>query len=129
MITYRIKLQVSFAEYSLFYRALLQKRPMFLTNQHIIRMITNRIKLQVSFGEYNLFYRALLQKKRCSSLSCRCTRLITKIETSFSVCPSCFSVFCRYIGLFCGNIRFFSGDPDSRRDSVFWLIYRALLRV
>jgi len=31
MITYRIKLQVSFAENSLFYRALLQKRPIFLT--------------------------------------------------------------------------------------------------
>jgi len=43
-----IKLWVSFAEYRLFYRALLQKRPVILS---------------ILLTEYRLFYRALLQKR------------------------------------------------------------------
>ena len=43
MISRLLKIIVSFAEYRLFYRALLQKRPMI-----------------VSFAEYRLFYRDLL---------------------------------------------------------------------
>jgi len=65
------KLQVSFAEYSLFNRALLQKRPNHTpkTHKHIrmermewLRLVGSS-KLQVSFAEYSLFHRALLQKR------------------------------------------------------------------
>ena len=86
-----LKLQVSFAEYSLFYRALLQKRRKIVRSpiieatpyryvcaqQHIsvcVRSTTHidtgwlqlvgSLKLQVSFEEYRFFYRALLQKRR-----------------------------------------------------------------
>ena len=45
-----IKVQVSFAEYRLFYRALAKET-------------FNSLKLQESFVEYNLFCRALLQKR------------------------------------------------------------------
>ena len=71
------KLQVSFAEYRLFYRALLQKRSVILrslsivaTPYHDVKELTMRYiiimccsKSQVSFAEYRLFYRALLQKR------------------------------------------------------------------
>jgi len=79
-----LKLQVSFAEYRLFYRALLQKRPIFkiaLCVQCVMirahwavfpyqryghmgwLRLVGSLKLQVSFAEYRLFYRALLQKR------------------------------------------------------------------
>ena len=64
------KLQVSFAEYSLFYGALLQRRPVILRSLLIVAtpypqiVINSRIKdLQVSFAEYRLFYGALLQRR------------------------------------------------------------------
>ena len=50
---------VSVAEYCLFYRALLQKRPS-LGTRISIRVDT---LIVVSFAEYSLFYRALLQKR------------------------------------------------------------------
>ena len=76
-----LKLQVSFAEYRLFYRALLQKRPIFKIAQCVMirahwavfpyqrygymgwLRLLGSFKLQVSFTEYRLFYRALLQKR------------------------------------------------------------------
>ena len=74
-----LKLQVSFAEYSLFYRALLQKKtynfkePTLYMNLHEtvmgwLRLVGSFI-LQVSFAEYGLFYRALLQKRPIISKS------------------------------------------------------------
>jgi len=68
-----MKLQVSFAEYSLFYRALLQlytlmwaysraATHMSFANMGWLRSVGS-IKLQVSFAEYGLFYKALLQKR------------------------------------------------------------------
>ena len=57
-----IKLQVSFAEYFLFYKALLQKRLIILHGASIVTIVGS-IKLQVSFAEYYLFYRGLLQKR------------------------------------------------------------------
>ena len=82
---------VSFKEYCLFYRALLQKRPVILRSlllrimtgeltfenvQEIVQnlerhclcyvgwlRLVSSIKLLVSFTEYRLFYRALLQKR------------------------------------------------------------------
>ena len=62
------KTQVSFAEYHLFYRALLQKRPiiqsiLLVSKAHYeVATISRLYKTQVSFAENNLFYRALLQK-------------------------------------------------------------------
>jgi len=66
-----LKLQVSYVEYGLFYRALLQKKPIILRSllteatpymshesSHIIRV---SLKIEI-FAEYSLFYRALLQK-------------------------------------------------------------------
>ena len=61
---YRHKLYVSFAEYCLFYRALVQKRPMILRSVTMIGTpYVYRDKLYVSFVEYCLFYRALLEKR------------------------------------------------------------------
>ena len=75
------QMQVSFAEYSLFYRALLQKRPIILRSLLIeksedqkkinrryrspreIHIELSEDQMQVSFVEYSLFYRALLQKR------------------------------------------------------------------
>jgi len=56
------------AKYSLFYRALLQKRPIRLTHDFQSRVITvrkvNVISRERAFvAEYSLFYRALLQKR------------------------------------------------------------------
>jgi len=71
MITITI-IYVSFAEHRLFYRALLQKRPIIYITVWMVFMITitmgwlrsvGLIKLYVSFAEYRLFYRALLQKR------------------------------------------------------------------
>ena len=60
-------LQVSFAEYYLFYRGLLQKRPAILRGGVIVTMgwlrFVGSIKLQFSSAEYHLFYRALLSKR------------------------------------------------------------------
>jgi len=82
-----LKLQVSFAEYRLFYRALLQKRPVILRSLLMVATpyleseqpqsflsvgwlrLVGSLKLQVSFAEYRLFYRALLQKRPQSFLS------------------------------------------------------------
>jgi len=62
-----IKLQVSFAEYYLFYRGLLQKRSAILHGGAIVTMgwlrFVGSIKLQVSSAEYHLFYKALLSKR------------------------------------------------------------------
>jgi len=72
-----LKLQVFFAEYNLFYRALLQKRPRRFNLRNCDRKHTHvsymfgmgwlrwvgSLKLQVSFAEYNLFCRALLQTR------------------------------------------------------------------
>ena len=69
-------LQASFAEYRLFYRALLQKTPRILRSLLIARHIflseekdmgwlrlAGSLELQVFFAEYRLFYRALLHKR------------------------------------------------------------------
>jgi len=55
----------SFVEYRLFYRALLQKRPIILTCQLAMGWLrlVGLLKSQVSFAEYRLFYRALLKKR------------------------------------------------------------------
>ena len=80
-----LKVQVFFAEYSLFYRALLQKRPIILRSLLIVgtpyiikcsyivkkpqlslrwsHICICSLKVQVFFAEYRLFYRALLQKR------------------------------------------------------------------
>jgi len=65
-----LKWQVSFAEYRLFHRALLQKRPIILRSLRIVATPhkcrpgrRTRGKWQVSFAEYRLFHRALLQKR------------------------------------------------------------------
>ena len=73
-----LKSQASFAEHSLFYRALLQKRLLILRSLLVVatpylqvtcstRMgwlrSVGSLKLYVSFAEYSLFYRALLQKR------------------------------------------------------------------
>ena len=59
-----LKLWVSVAEYSLFYRALLQKRPVIFAAS-IMRWLwlAGSFKLKVSLAEYSLFCRALLQKR------------------------------------------------------------------
>ena len=62
-----IKLYVSFAEYRLFYRALLPIifsvwQVSFVCDMGWLRSVGS-IKLHVSFAEYRLFYRALLQKR------------------------------------------------------------------
>jgi len=66
------RIVVSFAEYSLSYRALLQKRP-FLGTRISIRVDT---LIVVSVAEYSLFYRALLQKR--PSLG---TRISIRVDT------------------------------------------------
>jgi len=48
---------IQMAEYRLFYRALLQKRPIILRSLRVVATP------KVSFAEYRLFYRALLQKR------------------------------------------------------------------
>ena len=80
-----LKLQVSFAEYRLFYRDLLQKKPTIWRSLRIVatpytwvwphqndscRSIWSLVQssfakevFYVSFAEYRLFYRALLQKR------------------------------------------------------------------
>ena len=72
-----LKLFVSFAEYSLFYRALFQKRPTIWRSLLIVAtpyqwdvstdMVWLRLigsfKVSVSFAEYSLFDRALVQKE------------------------------------------------------------------
>jgi len=75
-----LKLSISFAEYRLFYRALLQKRPIFSGNLRVYPLWCNTVdmlylelymgwlrlvgslKLQVSFAKYRLFYKALWYK-------------------------------------------------------------------
>jgi len=63
-----LKVQVSLAEYRLFYRALLQKRPVKKIDiLHCLCMLTagnNKVYVLSSLAEYSLFYRALLQKRR-----------------------------------------------------------------
>ena len=58
-----LKLQVSFAEYSLFYRALLQKRPIVLRSLLIVATPYCILHRLFDLLEYSLFYRALLQKR------------------------------------------------------------------
>jgi len=69
----QIKLYVSFAKNNLFFRALLQKRPIILGSLLIVatpyfwtaqdvRTLDRRV-ITVSFAKNNLFYRALLQKR------------------------------------------------------------------
>jgi len=66
-----LKLYVSFAEYSLFYGALLQKRLIIVRSLLTVTtpyqckraLLVGSFKLYVSFAEYSLFYRALLQTK------------------------------------------------------------------
>ena len=74
-----LKLQVSFAEYRLFYRALLQKRHIILRSlleTHHFKEPTNRrhptglyqtllinLEIDIFTAEYRPFYRALLQKR------------------------------------------------------------------
>jgi len=61
---YRDELYVSFAEYCLFYRALVPKRPIILRRVPMIGTpYVYRDKLYVSFVEYCFFYRALLEKR------------------------------------------------------------------
>ena len=64
-----LKLQVSFAEYYLFYEALLQKRLMILRSLLIVATpyLLSSHKIHYIFryimAEYRLFYRAVLQKR------------------------------------------------------------------
>ena len=81
------------AEYRLFYRALLQKRPIIVRSLLIVVAISclhsgGSLKLQVSIAEYRLFYRALLQK-RPIILSSRCYLVPT------------FSTLLKTTGLYC----------------------------
>jgi len=108
-----IKLQVSFAEYCHFYRALLQKRPINLSIS--VRMLTlisighsvsmgwrrsvASIKFKVSFADYRLFYRALLQK-RPIILSILLTKA-TPYHTSGSNYRSLLQNIVTFIGFFC----------------------------
>jgi len=65
------KLQFSFAEYRLFYRALLQKRPMRILRSLLyvsrilygVATISRLLKITFLFWEDRLFCRALLQKR------------------------------------------------------------------
>jgi len=61
------RIQVSFAEYSLFYRALLQKRPIITAklghHSHTMCRANTDGEMIGLFSEYSLFYRALLQKR------------------------------------------------------------------
>ena len=71
MISRILKQYVSFAEYSLFHKALLQKRPIILRSLLIVATHTpigwlrlvGSLTFQVSFAECRLFYRAFLQKR------------------------------------------------------------------
>jgi len=56
-----LKLQDSFADYRLFYRALLQKWLHTQCHMALLQLVGS-LKLQVSFADCSLFYRALLQK-------------------------------------------------------------------
>ena len=66
-----LKLYVSLPEYSLFYRALLQKRLLILSSLLIIAtpyqfkraLLVGSLKVYVSFVEYSLSYGSLLQKR------------------------------------------------------------------
>jgi len=65
-----MKLQVSFAEYGVLYRALLQKRDISIRPSFTVETLmggwlrlVGSMKLQVSFAEYSLLYIALLQKR------------------------------------------------------------------
>ena len=53
---------ISSAEYRLFYRALLQKRPIILRSPLIVATSEQQCFV-ISFAEYSLYYRALLQKR------------------------------------------------------------------
>jgi len=53
-----LKLQVSFAEYIFFYRALLQKRPVILRS-----LLIAATRYSEDSSQHRLFYRALLQKR------------------------------------------------------------------
>ena len=57
-----LKLQVSFAEYSLFYRALLQKSPIILRDMGCLRL-EGSLKLQVCFAKEPHKRDYILQKK------------------------------------------------------------------
>ena len=67
-----LKIHLSFAEYSLFYRALLHTRPMFLTCSRLNIPYEMTLKLWL-LQNISLFHRALLQKRpmfwTCSRLN------------------------------------------------------------
>ena len=80
-----LELQVSFAEYCLFDRAILPKRPIicFIVTTHVYSAVSctvsttmgwlwlvGSLKLQVSFAEYCPFYRAILQKRPIICFHC-----------------------------------------------------------
>ena len=56
------KLYVSFAEYGLFYRSLLQRRAGARYSMGWLRLVGS-FRVHVSFAEYRLFYRSRLQKR------------------------------------------------------------------
>ena len=61
--------QVYFAEYSLFYKALLQKRPIICLIMALAALdmgwlqVVGSLESQVYFSEYRLLYKGLLQKR------------------------------------------------------------------
>jgi len=79
-----LKLQVSFAEYRLFYTALLQKRPIISRSllveatpyafDHCVLLLTPTSIVLIYYthtvGGYRLFYRALLQKRPIILIHC-----------------------------------------------------------
>jgi len=82
-----LKLQVSFAEYCLFYRALLQRRLIILRSLIIVATPLECMKCDdshaLSYAEYSLFDKALLQKRPIIS------RILPIVATPYHMQESC----------------------------------------
>jgi len=109
------KLKVSFAEYPLFCKALLQKRPVIerhhkrnvrcipescaYTIMGWLRLVGS-LKLWVFFAGYRLFYRALLQRRPVILRSQKCT-VYTTIMSIYHYGVATISRLLKIKGLFC----------------------------
>jgi len=87
-----LKLKVSSTEYSLFCRALLQKRPIIKEHMGWLRLVGS-LKLKVYSTEYSLFCRALLQKRPIIKDHMGCLRLVGSLKLKVSSTE--YSLFCR----------------------------------
>jgi len=104
------QLYVCFAEICIFYRALLQKRPVILRRLLIVatpyhfpswsRPILGSFQLYVSFAEYCIFYRALLQKRPVIYDICTMYLHDTRMYVECDICITLHTFVSLYIHLY-----------------------------